>query len=126
MDNTLCQCPVQALIAAQRCGAALILTAAIGEIDTHTASLWQQAVQETPRGASERTVVLDLRAVRLIDAAGWAMLIRIQQEMTREGCRLKLLLARGSQPFRAFVTRWLHVALDRIDSLDDLAGPKAA
>ena len=40
--------------------------------------------------------------------------------------RLRLLLARGSQPFRAFATRWLHAALERIESLDDLGDARPA
>lgn len=110
----------------RRIGDTLVLVAVVGEIDAHTMRALQRVILEAQRGAPGRTVVLDLRPVRLIDAAGWTMLIGTHQQMVREGRRLRVLLARGSQPFRAFVTRWLHVVLDRIDGLEDLPGPTPA
>lgn len=45
-------------------------------------------------------VVLDLRAVPVIDSAGLSLLLRVYRELAREGRPLTLRIAAGSQPER--------------------------
>ena len=121
MDSAISACGQRERLGARRVGGALVLVIGECEIDAHTARPLQRSVLEAQRGAPGRVVILDLRGVRLVDAAGWEMLVATQRQMAREGRRLSVLLARGSQPFSAFVTRWLHVVLDRVDGLEELA-----